>query len=375
MALQTETLFDRVITENTNNERKMFRQFGKRFTARTTNLSRSVLERHNAKDRLFNTRVRKFNTGNTSGGAGTQALGSSNMMTGAMSGLLLLGGGYYMLKNWNQPVVHGEYNDGTERTSIVSQSYGKEDDLTKTIHPSVQEYLKGTYKYVALNIGLTALSAVAAFRTGAIYKLASMSPLMNLLVVGGGSIGTMIGTRMIDQNRSPLLKHTFWAGFNAFMGLSICTIGLMYEPQIILRAALYSGGIFGALSFTAMNAQQEKFLNMGGPLMAGLVVVFLSSLTPLFLPAQYARALAISEAIWLYGGLLVFGGLTLYDTQRVMQKGKNYLAFRETQLNRGVPERMIPQPDYINASIGLYLDLINIFIRMVQILGGSSRRK
>lgn len=51
---------------------------------------------------------------------------------------------------------------------------------------------------------------------------------------------------------------------------------------------------------------------MGGPLLAGVTVVALSSLAPMALPLGM-RGLAISEAISLYGGLAVFGGFVLYE--------------------------------------------------------------
>jgi hypothetical protein len=51
---------------------------------------------------------------------------------------------------------------------------------------------------------------------------------------------------------------------------------------------------------------------MGGPLLAGVTVVALSSLAPMALPLGM-RGLAITEAISLYGGLAVFGGFVLYE--------------------------------------------------------------
>jgi hypothetical protein len=51
---------------------------------------------------------------------------------------------------------------------------------------------------------------------------------------------------------------------------------------------------------------------MGGPLLAGITVVALSSLAPMALPLG-TRALAVTESISLYGGLAVFGGFVLYE--------------------------------------------------------------
>ena len=57
----------------------------------------------------------------------------------------------------------------------------------------------------------------------------------------------------------------------------------------------------------------DKYLHLGGPLLAGVTVVALSSLAPMVLPLGM-RALAASEAISLYGGLAVFGGFVLYES-------------------------------------------------------------
>lgn len=69
-----------------------------------------------------------------------------------------------------------------------------------------------------------------------------------------------------------------------------------------------------------------------------------------------------SERIWLYGGLAVFGGFTLYDTQKILQHAR-------------MSERGLVKKDVVNESISLELDFLNIFIRMVQILGMRNQRK
>ena len=59
-------------------------------------------------------------------------------------------------------------------------------------------------------------------------------------------------------------------------------------------------------------SRNDRYLYLGGPLLAGITVVALSSLAPIVLPMGI-RALAISEAVSLYGGLAVFGGFVLYE--------------------------------------------------------------
>lgn len=102
---------------------------------------------------------------------------------------------------------------------------------------------------------------------------------------------------------------------------------------------------------------------IGGPLLAGAALVAVSGFAPLILPATALRTLAFTESIWLYGGLAVFGGFTLYDVQKILHHAR-------------MAERGIIKKDPVNESISLELDFLNIFIRMVQILMmQQSRRK
>ena len=102
---------------------------------------------------------------------------------------------------------------------------------------------------------------------------------------------------------------------------------------------------------------------MGGPLAMGLGVVFAASLGSAFLPATTALGASL-YSISLYGGLLLFGGFLLYDTQKIVYRAETH------------PQYGVRKFDPINASMGIYLDTINIFIRIAQILGmGGGRRK
>ena len=138
---------------------------------------------------------------------------------------------------------------------------------------------------------------------------------------------------------------------------------MFLQPALLARAGLYTAGMMGSIAFVGATAKQEKYLYLGGPLLAGVTIVALSGLAPLVIPATAARTLMWTENIWLYGGLAVFGGFTLYDVQKILHHAR-------------LAERGLFKKDPVNESISLELDFINIFVRMVQILGMSqSRRK
>ena len=137
---------------------------------------------------------------------------------------------------------------------------------------------------------------------------------------------------------------------------------MFLQPALLARAGLYTVGMMGSIAFVGATAKQEKYLYLGGPLLAGVAIVALSGFAPLVVPATAARTLMWTENIWLYGGLAVFGGFTLYDVQKILHHAR-------------LAERGLIKKDPVNESISLELDFINIFIRMVQILGMSQNRR
>jgi len=134
------------------------------------------------------------------------------------------------------------------------------------------------------------------------------------------------------------------------------------HPALLARAGLYTVGMMGSIAFVGATAKQEKYLYLGAPLLGGLAIVALSGLAPLIIPVTATRTLMVTESIWLYGGLAVFGGMTLWDVQKILHHAR-------------LAERGLMKKDPVNESISLELDFINIFIRMVQILGMSGNRR
>lgn len=153
---------------------------------------------------------------------------------------------------------------------------------------------------------------------------------------------------------SYVTKYGLWTGFNLTQAALLSPLMFMH-PALLARAGLYTVGMMGSIAFVGATAKQEKYLYLGGPLLAGVTIVALSGFAPLVLPATAARTLMWSEKIWLYGGLTVFGGFTLYDVQKVLAHAR--------MSQRGLMKR-----DVVNESVSLELDFINIFVRMVQIL-------
>ncbi|OJD40487.1 bax inhibitor family protein [Diplodia corticola] len=226
--------------------------------------------------------------------------------------------------------------------------------------PHERSYLNDTFLHTGLGIGIIAIAARALHSQGWSYRLMSANPWLVFGVGIVGSIGSMYGC-MATSPENYVQKYAFWGLFNLTQAALLSPL-MFLQPALLARAGLYTVGMMGSIAFVGATAKQEKYLYLGGPLLAGVAIVALSGLAPLVLPVTATRTLMWTENLWLYGGLAVFGGFTLYDVQKVLHHAR--------MAERGVMKR-----DAVNEAISLELDFINIFVRMVQILGMQQRRK
>jgi len=112
-------------------------------------------------------------------------------------------------------------------------------------------------------------------------------------------------------------------------------------PAIIMQALGGTALIFFALSGYALTSKKD-FSFMGGFLMVGLIVVLVAMVANFFF-AIPALSLAISAAV-----IMIMSGLILYDTSRIINGGER---------------------NYIRATVSLYLNIYNIFVHLLSLLG------
>jgi len=209
-----------------------------------------------------------------------------------------------------------------------------------------QSRIKQTYAYVAGGLGITTAAAGLGYAARLPVVMAS-HPWLFLAANLGASLGTLgwtMATPYPDGNGALLKKHLAWATFCSTMGLSLCFVPGMAGP-VVAQAAAGTVAMVGAFSLAGATAQSEKMMLLQGPLYAGLAAVTLASFGRLFSGAPFLRSLS------LYGGLAVFAGLTMLDTRRFLDRVKD-----------------VQRPyDPINGSLDIYLDVLNVFIRMLEL--------
>ncbi|CAL1280865.1 unnamed protein product [Larinioides sclopetarius] len=226
----------------------------------------------------------------------------------------------------------------------------------------VKDRIRSTYAYFGGSIAITAASAYAVSQSPKLLNLMMRNSWLAIGATFAAMIGSGMIVRSIPYTEGFSGKHAAWMVHSGIMGAVVAPLCFLGGP-LLMRAAWYTAGVVGGLSTVAACAPSEKFLYMGGPLACGLGVVFAASLGSMFLPPTTALGAGL-YSISMYGGLVLFGGFLLYDTQRIVNMAENYPVYAHRPY------------DPINASISIYLDTLNIFIRIAMLLaGGGSRRK
>ena len=208
--------------------------------------------------------------------------------------------------------------------------------ITTSSAVSINKVLRNTYMLLSMTLLFSALTAVISMmvQVGPGVSLAcSFGALALIWLVlprtanSSAGIGVVFAiTGLLGFGLGPIL--------NNYLALS-------NGSEIIATALGGTGVIFLALSGYVLTTRKD-FSFMGGFLMVGLIIVLLAAVANIFFMIP-ALSLAVSGAI-----ILVMSGLILYDTSRIIHGGET---------------------NYVLATIGLYLNIYNIFISLLQILG------
>ena len=192
---------------------------------------------------------------------------------------------------------------------------------------------------VSMLTGLLVSSSPALmqfFFTGALKWVVIFAPLAAVFALG-----------FLQEKMSiPALRLSL-AGFSALMGLSFAGIFIIYTVGSIVSAFMGAAILFGTMSFYGYFTRRD-LSGMGQMLFVGLIAIILASIVNIFLGNSLFQMVISSLAI------LVFLGLTAYDTQRLRE-----LISYETDTQRAE----------IMGALSLYLNFINLFIHLLQLFG------
>ena len=248
------------------------------------------------------------------------------------------------MADWNEPSQTRQSFGSVPRAggAVAGEAYDA----------GLRSYMLSIYNYMASGVLLTGLVALlfswggADSIIGQLYLSGSpliwvlkFAPLAFILVMSFG----------LNKMSTFALQATFWA-FAAVMGMSISTIFLVYTGESIATTFFATAAAFAGLSLWGYTTKKD-ISGWGSFLIMGVIGLLVASIVNIFMQSE-AMMFVISGI-----GVLIFAGLTAYDTQRLKN---DYQYLRGTEfMGKAV----------IMGATSLYLDFVNMFLFLLNFLG------
>lgn len=204
------------------------------------------------------------------------------------------------------------------------------------------------YNYMGLGLLLTGVVAMVVASVPAIYVPIFSSPLKWVVMLAPLGFVMFLSFR-IEAITGPTAQLLFWA-FCAVMGLSLASIFLVFTGTSIARAFFGAAAMFAGMSLYGYTTKRD-FSQFGSFLIMGLIGVILASIINIFLGST-ALQFAISII-----GILVFVGLTAWDTQMIKQQ---YSEHHDDETRQKLA---------VMGALSLYLNFVNIFQLLLSLTG------
>ncbi|MFH1137081.1 MAG: Bax inhibitor-1/YccA family protein [Pseudomonadota bacterium] len=214
------------------------------------------------------------------------------------------------------------------------------------------EFIRRVYNWMLTGLALTGGVAYFTASSETIMNLILGNQLIMLLLIGAELAMVFLLVGRI-QRMSASTATTMFVVYSILNGLTLSVIFLAYTRSSLAAAFFTTAGTFGAMSFYGYTTKRD-LTSMGGFLFMGLIGIVIASVVNIFLHS------AMLEWMVTYIGVLVFVGLTAYDTQKIKAMSRG-----------GFDGEAMESKAAIMGALALYLDFINLFLMLLRIFGGS----
>ena len=243
------------------------------------------------------------------------------------------------MANWQDPRSTADRTGGVNAATVGVPRAARDAGL--------RSYMLSVYNYMASGVLLTGIVALL-FATSGLAAQVFVTPLRWLIVLA--PLGFVMAMSFgLNRMKTGTLQMLFWA-FAVAMGLSMSSIFLVYTGPSI--ATTFFGAAAGFLGLSLYGYTTKRDLSgFGTFLIMGVVGLFVALLINMFLHSA-AMGMAISAI-----GVLLFAGLTAYDTQKI----KSMYAY--------VAGSEMMGKTVIMGALNLYLDFVNMFMFLLSFMG------
>lgn len=227
------------------------------------------------------------------------------------------------------------------------------DQVQSYSRSNVAVYMQQVYLWMTAALGVTAFAAVFTASNMAIMQFLFTNTMIILLMVG------VIGLSVYITARIHVLSAGMATGlfllYSALMGVFLGPVLLAYTGASVAQAFIVTAGMFGGMSVFGMVTKRD-LSGMGSFLIMGLWGIILASIVNIFL-GNAAVDFTISVL-----GVVIFTGLTAFDTQKLRIMGESAPVGDSVAIRRGA----------LLGALTLYLDFINMFLFLLRLFGNRN---
>ena len=278
--------------------------------------------------------------------------------------------------------IRGLTMSNFDRNAATAQ-YGR--PLTQAeaavVDVGLRAYMLRIYNYMVLGLAITGFAALGIYllsvtgdasaaarnANGAIAALRNgvyltpvgyalfVSPLKWVVILAPLGLVFFLSFR-IETMRASTAQILFWV-YAGLVGISLGAIFLFYTHTSIVRVFFITAASFGALSLWGYTTQRD-ISGWGSFLFMGVVGILIAMIVNIGIAAFTGQASTMLQFVISVVGVLVFAGLTAYDTQRL-----------KSEYIYGAMEGEVMERSAIMGALSLYLDFLNLFTMLLSLLG------
>lgn len=234
----------------------------------------------------------------------------------------------------------------SERNVMSEQNYSSVNDLNR--------FMTRTYGWMGAGLLVTAVVAYLTLSTGLFYYIYSNSFVIPVLIIAELVVCMAMSGALRRLN--PVKTTVYYFGYAILTGLTFSSIGILYDLGTIFMAFGYTAFVFVCLCAIGKTTKVDM-TSYAPMLFAGLFVAIIVSIVNIFMNVEFI------DTVLCYVIIGLFLGITIFDVQRL----------RDAYYQMGNNTQGLATISMYGAFM-LYLDFINIFLRVLQIFGKRNNR-
>ncbi len=235
-----------------------------------------------------------------------------------------------------------------QKFSLRTNTMSADQARAAGIDVGLRQYMLRVYNFMASGLALTGIIALAASQSAELMQAIHGTGLRWIVMFGPIGFVFFLSAR-IHAIKASTAQALFWV-YAAMMGLMMSYVFLAYTGESVARVFFITAGTFAAMSLYGYTTKRD-LTGLGSFMMMGLIGIIIAMVVNIFL--QSAAMQFIISVL----GVLIFVGLTAYDTQKI----KNMYS--------AVDSSEIAGKKAIMGALTLYLDFINLFIMLLSLFG------